>query len=90
MHIAPVPDADPSIAAVRAAARASLQALGDDLVAATGAARDAASAVPTTTLAWAGIDAEAFAGVMERLRADALAVRDALSTASAIVASELA
>lgn len=90
MHVAPVSDADPAFAVVRSAARASLLACSADLVAATGAARDAADAVPATTLAWAGVDAEAFADVMALLRADALAVRDALSTASAIVLTELA
>lgn len=81
--------ADPA-ALARTAAQASLRDLGDELVAASGAVRDAVAGVPMTTLAWAGLDAEAFASTMHGLRDEVAAVRDVLSTASRLVQEALA
>lgn len=54
MQIPLTPDDDPTIAIVRAAARASLLDLRDDLVAARSAVLGAVTDVPSTPLDWFG------------------------------------
>jgi hypothetical protein len=88
MQIAPVPDADPSVALVRAAARASLQSLHDELVLARRAARLALDALPTTSLDWLGSASTAFVEGSAIMRRDVLAVRDPL-VAAVIATAEL-
>ena len=67
MQIPLVPDDDPTIAIVRAAARASLLALRDDLVAARTSAASAGGAVPSTTLDWFGPASQALRDALGRL-----------------------
>ncbi|GAA2176279.1 hypothetical protein GCM10009846_29450 [Agrococcus versicolor] len=90
MQIAPVSDADPAVAIVRAAARASLQSLHDELVLARRAARLALDALPTTSLDWLGGASLAFVERAAILRRDLQAVRDPLVAAVAATAAELA
>ena len=69
MQIPLVPDDDPTIAIVRAAAQASLLALRDDLVVARTAALAATAAVPGTTLDWFGPASQALRDALARLDA---------------------
>lgn len=67
MQIPLMPDDDPTIAIVRAAARASLLDLRGDLVAARSATLAAVADVPSTTLDWFGPASQLLRDALRRL-----------------------
>ncbi|SDH52936.1 hypothetical protein [Agrococcus jejuensis] len=67
MQIPLTPDDDPTIAIVRAAARASLRDLRDDLVAARSAMTSAIADVPSTTLDWFGPASQSLRDALGRM-----------------------
>lgn len=85
MQIPLMPDDDPAIAIVRAAAQASLRDLRDDLVAARSAMGAAIADVPSTPLDWFGPASQSLRDALGRMAGELEGVRADLDQAVPLV-----